>query len=287
MLVVTGAAGFIGRNLVEKLRKTSNKKVITVDFVNSHMHPMVLFDFIEHNKDKIEIIFHNGACSDTTETALKYIMGQNTDYTIDLIRACMKYNIRLIYASSASVYGDGPFVESALCKPKNLYAMSKSTVDIYCDMLFGKTSQIIGLRYFNVYGRYEEKKGHMASVVYKFYDQMKSGKIKLFENSHKYLRDFIHVDDVVDWNLFFYNNPSHSGVYNVGTGIERSFLDIANIFKEKYNVEIEDIPMPSSLVGKYQAYTKSDNSKILDLRDHKYKTLEEGVNRYLSYLGPI
>jgi len=287
VIIVTGADGFIGRNLVEKLNILTNKKIITVDFMNSNVHPMVLFEFIEHNKDKIEVIFHNGARSDTTESALKYIMGHNTDYTIDLIRICMKYDIRLIYASSASVYGDGPFVESAPCKPKNLYAMSKSTIDMYCSMLFGKTSQIIGLRYFNVYGRYEENKGHMASVIYKFYNQIKTGKVQVFQNSHNYLRDFVHIDDVIDWNLFFYNNPSYSGIYNVGTGVERSFQDIANIFKKRYNVEIEDIPMPSSLVDKYQAFTKSDNSKALDLRDYKYKTLEEGVDRYLSYLEAI
>jgi len=287
MIVVTGAHGFIGKNLVEKLRSISEKEIITVDFYDPHMNPLVLFDFLEHNKNKIEVIFHNGACSDTTEQSLFHMMGRNTDYTIDLIRVCIKYNIRLIYASSASIYGDGPYIEESSYRPKNLYATSKSVIDIYCSMLFGRASQLVGLRYFNVYGRYEENKGHMASVVYKFFNQMKSGKIQLFENSQEYKRDFIYIDDVVELNLFFYNNPQYSGIYNVGTGLERSFLDIANIFKQKYNVEIEYVPMPKKLVGKYQSHTRSDNSKLSQICDHQYRTLEMGVEKYLSYLESI
>jgi len=284
MIIVTGARGFVGRNLVEKLKQITKKKIVTVDFYEPHMNPLVLFDFLEHNGSQVEVIFHNGACSDTTESSLFHMMGRNTDYTIDLVRACIRYDIRLIYASSASVYGDGPYVETSDYRPKNLYATSKSVVDLYCSMLFGKTSQLVGLRYFNAYGKYEENKDHMASVVYKFFNQMKSGKIQLFNNSHNYKRDFIYIDDVVDMNLFFYDNPQYNGIYNIGTGVERSFLDIANIFLEKYDVEIEYIPMPVELVGKYQSYTRSDNSKISKICDHKYRTLEEGVLKYLSYL---
>ena len=130
----------------------------------------------------------------------------------------------------------------------------------------------------------KENKGEMASVVYKFYNQMKSGNIQLFENSDAYLRDFVYIDDVIEWNLFFYRNPEYSGIYNVGTGVERSFEDIANIFKNKYNAKINYIPMPEHLREKYQEYTKSDNSKSLEVYNHKYNTLEEGVEKYLNYL---
>ena len=284
MIIVTGAAGFIGRNLVEKLRSSFDDEIVTFDFVGPHRNPTSLFDFIKKNKESIKIIFHNGACSDTTQEDLKYVLDRNADYTIDLVRACVKNNIRLIYASSASVYGDGPFCEGTQYSPKNFYAVSKSTVDMYCSMLFEKTSQLVGLRYFNVYGKYEENKGEMASVVYKFYNQMKSGNIQLFENSDAYLRDFVYIDDVIEWNLFFYRNPEYSGIYNVGTGVERSFEDIANIFKNKYNAKINYIPMPEHLREKYQEYTKSDNSKSLEVYNHKYNTLEEGVEKYLNYL---
>lgn len=287
MMIVTGAAGFIGRNLVERLRSTFDDDVETFDFLEHHRNPYLIFDFIRSNKEKIKIIFHNGACSDTTQEDLESVLGRNADYTIDLVRTCMKYNIRLIYASSASVYGDGPFTEKLQYSPKNYYAMSKSTVDLYCSMLFGRVNQLVGLRYFNVYGRYEENKGHMASVVFKFYNQMKSGSIKLFENSHCYLRDFVHIDDVVECNLFFYDNPEYSGIYNLGTGTERSFEDIANIFKKRYDVEIQYIPMPHYLSGKYQQFTKSDNCKISKIYNHNYKSLEEGVNKYLTYLESL
>ena len=140
------------------------------------------------------------------------------------------------------------------------------------------------LTYFNVYGQNEEKKGDMASVVYKFYNQVKENNtISIFENSEKYTRDFIHVDDVVDINLFFLENY-HDGIYNVGTGTTRSFLDIANIFKDRYGCEIKEIAMPRNLIGKYQTYTKSDNTRINRLYNKRYLSLEDGVNKYIDYL---
>jgi len=281
---VTGAAGFIGRNLIERLEEETEESIIAVDLLNPFMDPFEFLEFIVSHGDEISIIFHNGACSDTTVTDPNYVMKYNAEYSIVLLRLCIQHNIRLIYASSASVYGDGPFTEETLHKPKNLYALSKSIFDSYSSAFVPQSSQIVGLRYFNVFGKYEENKGEMASVVYKFFNQIKNGTIKLFENSSDYLRDFIHVDDVIEVNLFFYHNPIYQGIYNVGTSEERSFEDIANIFKINYGTDIEYVKMPPKLVGKYQAYTKSDNTKIRTIFPHTYKTLEQGVEKYLSYL---
>jgi len=286
MIAVTGAAGFIGRNLVERLR-AEGEEVVTVDLVGSHMNPFDFLDFLTLEGRQFSTIFHQGACSDTTASDADYVMRHNTEYTILLSRICIQQNIKLIYASSASVYGDGPFREGWRPEPKNLYALSKSIFDLYASAFESKTSLLTGLRYFNVYGKYEENKGHMSSVIYKFHDQMSTGKIQLFENSQTYLRDFIHVDDVIETNLFFYRNPNYSGIYNVGTGNVRSFQDIADIFVERYSTEIEYIPMPAKLLGRYQGFTQSDNTKISSIFSHSYKTLEEGVEDTLKYLEAL
>jgi ADP-L-glycero-D-manno-heptose 6-epimerase len=285
MIVVTGAAGFIGRNLLERLTMESHEEILTVDFEGCHLDPFEFLNQFANGDLQITTIFHNGACSSTTAADPNYVMTRNFDYTMQLQKLCIQFGTRLIYASSASVYGDGPFNEEAQTKPKNLYAISKSIFDLYGFAFRKQCKQLVGLRYFNVYGKFEENKGSMSSVVYKFFKQSESGDdIKLFEGSDRFFRDFIHIDDVVEANLFFYNNPQFSGIYNVGTGVERSFLDIANIFKQKYKIGIETIEVPQELVGKYQRYTKSDNHKISKIFKYKYKTLEQGVNKYLSYL---
>ena len=281
MIAITGAGGFIGRNLVEKLSKEN--ELIKVDFLDGFLNPIEFLRLLKEDKIDINIILHNGACSDTTNTDVIYMHKVNTDYTIELLKLCVEKNIKLIYASSASVYGDGPFEESTNLKPKNLYASTKSIVDLYADAYIRDGAKIIGLRYFNVYGKFEENKGNMASVVYKFFNQKDAGEIKLFKNSDKFLRDFIYIDDVVNINLFFLNNE-FNGIYNVGTSIERSFYDIAKIFVERYNINIKYIDMPKNLTGKYQKFTKSNNKKIYNISNFAYHTLEEGVNKYLDFL---
>tara|TARA_R110002012_G_scaffold206948_1_gene376938 strand:+ start:566 stop:1420 length:855 start_codon:yes stop_codon:yes gene_type:complete len=281
MLVLTGTDGFIGRNILERFSMETDDEIITVDF-KSDINPFVFLENLKNNKYKnIDTIIHNGACSDTTNCNPRYVMKHNFDYTRSLFNYCRDNKIRLIYASSASVYGDGPFREGATKKPKNLYALSKSMFDDYCHYF---DSNVVGLRYFNVYGKYEENKKHMASVMYKFYNQLESGKIKLYENSSNYLRDFVHISDICAITMKIFKNKNIKGIVNVGTGKERSFLDIANIFVEKYNVSIDKIPMPGSLKDKYQAFTKSDNTRFDSLLQHKYLSLEEGIEEYLRYL---
>ena len=205
MIVVTGGSGFIGKNILSKCKNYD--RVLNVDFIKSEQYEtMDPYNFIENLEKKddfiksVKIIFHNGACSDTTNDDLVYMMENNLKYSMRLLDACYKNNIRLIYASSASVYGDGPFTEKAAMRPKNIYAKTKSLFDLYAkSFIEASTSpQIVGLRYFNVYGKYEEHKKDMSSVIYKFFNQKRNGGINLFENSEEYFRDFIHVDDVVD-----------------------------------------------------------------------------------------
>tara|TARA_R110000824_G_scaffold274017_5_gene462665 strand:- start:1668 stop:2513 length:846 start_codon:yes stop_codon:yes gene_type:complete len=278
---MTGTDGFIGRNILEFFKNRTTERILTVDF-NSEVEPFKFLENLKNRKYKeIGTIVHNGACSDTTNNNPSYMMRHNFEYTADLFRQCLKMDIRLIYASSASVYGDGPFHESANKSPKNLYAMSKSIFDDYC-MAF--KTRAVGLRYFNVYGKYEEKKNHMASVVYKFFHQVKSGKIQLFANSDKFLRDFIHIEDVCELTMDIFNNHNISGVFNIGTGKERSFQDIADIFVNRYGIDIEYIEMPKILKGKYQKFTKSDNTKTGQVLPHEYLSLEEGTKKYLDYL---
>jgi|TARA_R110000787_G_scaffold127453_1_gene238901 ADP-L-glycero-D-manno-heptose 6-epimerase len=285
MIVVTGAAGFIGKNLVEKLSSITDEEILQVDYLD-HMSPS---DFL-YNLQKdffdnpISVIFHNGACSDTTVSDPSYVMERNFDYSVSLLKICIERGLRLIYASSASVYGDGPFIEDSSSNPKNLYALSKSMFDDYSQSFINNIPQLVGLRYFNVYGKYEENKGNMASVVYKFYNQLEGGEITLFKNSDKYLRDFVHVDDIVSMNIKFFLNPKISGLFNIGTGAERSFEDIAGIFKKRYKVSIKYIEMPEKLKGKYQKFTKSDNTKLLKSFSHEFFSLEQGVEKYLNYL---
>ena len=282
MLILTGTDGFIGKNVLQKFSDECSEEILTVDF-NAQVDP---FQFLENLSndvygDWITTIIHNGACSDTTCSDPLYIMKHNFDYCVSLFKECKRKNIRLIYASSAAVYGDGPFIESTIKKPKNLYALSKSMFDDYC---FAFENNCVGLRYFNVYGPHENQKGDMSSVVYKFFTQLEKGKIRLFEDSDKYFRDFIHVDDVCDIIYKIHQDESITGIYNLGTGQERTFKEIADIFVKRYDVDLEYIPMPSKLIGKYQAYTKADTTKIKQTINHDFLTLEEGVTRYLNFL---
>lgn len=288
MIVVTGGDGFIGSNIIKAVRERITTDVLCVDYTNERQngrwcHPDDFLRYGDHFRD-IEAIFHNGANSSTTATNVFDVMHKNFDYPATLLMRCIRDGVKFIYASSASVYGDGPFVESAPKQPKNLYAKSKSIFDDYADIFSNNKGLVTGLRYFNVYGRNEEFKGDMASVIYKFYKQYKeTGSIKLFENSQNYRRDFIHIDDVVDVNLSFFESGI-GGIYNVGTGVSRSFRDIADIFVKRYNCKIEEIPMPVNLIGKYQTFTESDNRKTLSQINKTFMSLEQGVNKYLDFL---
>lgn len=306
MIIVTGGAGFIGSNIVKKLNSSGIEDIIVVDnMTNSKKHKNLnsvkIYDYIDKTdfmanleyfkRYKIETIFHQGACSDTLEEDGKYMLHNNYDYSKALLEFAARNNIRFIYASSASVYGDGKngFAENRSNEyPLNVYAFSKFMFDQYIRGLIDKVNiQIAGLRYFNVYGPQEMHKGKMASVIYHFHNQiLDDGTIKLFRGSENFLRDFVFVDDVVDVNMFFFNNPSFRGIYNCGTSKARSFFDIAKIMQNLYeNVRIEFIEFPKTLKGKYQTFTQANLSALRKLGyDKAFTALEDGVKKYVELL---
>ncbi len=307
MIIVTGGAGFIGSNLVRGLNGISIDDIIIVDnLTNSIKHKnlnkLKFYDYIDKNdflehlssfkNYKIDAIFHQGACSDTLEGDGRYMLHNNYDYSKSLLRFSIENNIRFIYASSASVYGDGKkgFAEDGEDNkyPLNVYAFSKFLFDRYVGGVLGNVNtQIVGLRYFNVYGPQESHKGRMASVVYHFHNQiLDDGTIKLFDGSKDFLRDFVFVDDVVDVNLFFFNNPSLRGIFNCGSSKAESFFKIARIMQSLYdNVRIEFVEFPKELKDKYQKFTKADISLLRNAGYNKgFTSLEDGVRRYVEIL---
>lgn len=305
MIIVTGGAGFIGSNIVKGLNNRGIDNILIVDnLTNAEKHKNLnkinFNDYIDKNdfnveeflkNNKVEAIFHQGASSNTMETDGKYMMKNNYEYTKNIFNACQKYNVRMLYASSASVYGNGDkgFVEKEECEyPLNVYAFSKYQFDRYLNRNFSSAvSQVVGLRYFNVYGPQENHKGKMASVAFHSFNQVKRGEaIKLFEGSENFKRDFIHVDDVVSVNMFFFENPDKSGIFNCGTGRAESFCRIADAVLEKYkDAKVEYIPFPENLVGKYQTFTQSDISKLREAGYNKeFIDLKSGTLKYLDVL---
>ena len=241
--------------------------------------------------DGIQTIFHQGANTDTTDLDKKAMFQDNYDASITIMNICLEQNIPLIYASSASVYGDrSTFVENSDNEVVlNPYAESKVRVDNYFRSHKNQfKSQVVSLRYFNVYGSREEHKGPMASIVYQLHCQLKQGNtIKLFEGSGGYesgeqRRDFIYIDDVIKANIFFMQNPKISGVFNIGTGRSQTFNEVATaIIKWHGHGEIEYIPFPPGLKDRYQSYTQSDLSLLRQAGYvETFFSIEEGVNEY-------
>jgi ADP-L-glycero-D-manno-heptose 6-epimerase len=251
-LIVTGAAGFIGSNLLKALNARGENDIIAVDNLTraekvpnlSDCEISAYFDkadFIERIRadrfgTDVAAVFHQGACSDTMESDGRYMMENNYRYSLDLLEWCQRHAIPFIYASSASVYGGGRvFTESREHeRPLNVYGYSKFLFDqAVRRRLDSRTAQVAGFRYFNVYGPREAHKGRMASVAFHFFNQyLKEGRVRLFEGSGGYgpgeqIRDFVCVDDVVRVNLFFLDHPEASGIFNVGTGKAQSFNDVA------------------------------------------------------------
>lgn len=260
MILITGNNGFIGKNLC---RRFKDQKCFLSE-INTCIND--LHDNIPWNK--ITEIWHMGAISDTTETNIHRIYKYNIRYTIDLFQKAIQYQIPIKYASSASVYGNTNYRREI--NPLNYYAMSKATIDRYVEDNINKFVKVQGYRFYNVYGKHEDHKGNQASPVYTFTKQAKEiGTIKLFENSKAYMRDFIWVEDVIDCMLM--DRPS--GIYDLGTGVSRSFERVAEIIAEKYHAKILYIPFPKHLEEKYQYYTCSRNHFI----EHKFKSIEEYV----------
>jgi len=324
--VVTGAAGFIGSNLVKALNQRGETNIIAVDNLSKADKFRNLADceiadyldkedFIESLIDgdfdgEIKAVLHEGACSDTMETDGRYMMQNNYRYTLALLDHCQDEEVPFLYASSASVYGGGGvFKESREYEsPLNVYAYSKFLFDQVVRRRWDqRTAQIVGFRYFNVYGPREQHKGRMASVAYHFFNQYRAdGCVKLFEGCDGYAnggqrRDFVSVEDVVKVNLYFLDHPEQSGIFNLGTGNAQSFNDVAvaaiNTLRVANNESvltpeqmlaqkiIQYIPFPDALRGKYQSYTQAD---IAALRGAGYAapflTVEQGTARYVQQL---
>jgi ADP-L-glycero-D-manno-heptose 6-epimerase len=308
MVIVTGGAGFIGSNIVKGFNKNGIDDIIIVDDLKNsgkhlNLNSLKFRDFID-SRDFLSIIdklgditsvSHQGACSDTMETDGAYMMKNNYEFSRELFRFCSKRNIQFIYASSASVYGNGDkgFKESVSNEyPLNIYAYSKFLFDQYIRRKMKNKenqNQVVGLRYFNVYGPQENHKGKMASTFFHFFNQAKENSvIKIFEGSKKFLRDFVFVDDIVDINLHFYES-NISGIFNCGTGACRSFYDVAEAIKVQFIskiVKIEEIPFPDALKGKYQAYTKADleNLRVNGKYEKDFINIEEGAKKYCDVL---
>ena len=303
MIVVTGGAGFIGSNIVKGLNDSGESNIIVVDNLsNSEKHlninSLSIVDYLDKNdflenlhkfKD-IKTIFHQGACSSTIETDGKYMMSNNFEYSKTLLNFSLENKINFLYASSAAVYGNGNkgFTEKRESEyPLNIYGFSKFAFDNYVRLVLPKVeSQVIGFRYFNVYGPQENHKKRMASVAFHLFNQIRdSGKMKLFEGSSDFRRDFIHVSDTVKINLHFYESKK-SGIFNAGTGQARSFYEIAEIMRSLNGKgKIEDITFPVDLRGKYQEFTEAD---LINLRNAGYNeeflSLEEGLHQYYDVL---
>ncbi|MDR1162228.1 MAG: ADP-glyceromanno-heptose 6-epimerase [Candidatus Accumulibacter sp.] len=325
--VVTGAAGFIGSNIVKALNERGVENILAVDnlthsekfrnLIDCEIHDYIdkkeFFESLRAGRfdGGVEAIFHEGACSDTMESDGRYMMKNNYRYSVGILDWCIDKKVPLLYASSAAIYGAGRvFREERACEsPLNIYAYSKFLFDqVVRRRLPEANSQIAGFRYFNVYGPREAQKGRMASVVFHHYNQLRAlGKVKLFEGCDGYadggqMRDFIHVDDVVKVNLFFFDHPGKSGIFNVGTGRAQSFneLAVANINTVRALANeaklslgeirrhqiVEYIPFPETLKKKYQSFTQADLTRLREAGyDAPFYDVETGVARYVRWMS--
>ena len=314
MIVVTGGAGFIGSNLIRTLNEQGYDDILIVDDLGKgdkykNLLGLKFFDYMhcddflksvtnnEFDNDDFEVIFHEGACSDTMEYDVNYMMKTNYDYSKTLLNFCVDNDIDFIYASSASTYGDGKngFTEKDACeKALNPYAFSKLLFDRYVRQnLADIESKVIGLRYFNVFGPQEFHKGRMASIVYQMYEQIKNnGVIKLFKGTDDYedgeqQRDFIYVKDVAKVNLWCWEDEIiPNGIYNCGTGNATTFNALAQAVIEALGKgEIEYIDFPEELEGKYQSFTKADTRKLLRAGyNGGFTAINDAVKEYCEFL---
>ena len=313
MIIVTGGAGFIGSNLIKALNERGESNILLVDHLVNGRKMLNIADLdIADYMDKTEFIqridepgfwggirgvFHQGACSATTEWDGEFVMKNNYDYSKRILHRCIDNNIAFIYASSASVYGNGDHgfsVDRSCEQPINMYAYSKFQFDQYVRRLLPTTtSPIVGFRYFNVYGPREQHKGSMSSTAFHFNNQVKENKVaRLFEGcdgmaNGEQRRDFVYVGDVVDVNLWFFDHPEHRGIFNVGTGTAEPFNAIAEaVIAWHKEGSIEYIPFPEHLKGAYQSYTQADISGLRSVGYTKdFLTVKQGVAKYLDWLN--
>jgi ADP-L-glycero-D-manno-heptose 6-epimerase len=304
MIVVTGAAGFIGSNIVRKLNSIGREDIVAADVdlarnlsgakIYTPIHKDMLLEWLYRNHSKVTSVIHMGARTDTTDADRDGMMEDNYEYTKALWLFCSLYDKRLVYASSAATYGDGSSGFDDECdlkklKPLNVYAESKHRFDLLATKkgaALKPPPYWAGLKFFNVYGYGEEHKGKMASMVFQAYKQIKSTKkVKLFNIDSR--RDFVYVDDVADIVLHFALKAKNKGIFNVGTGSARSFDDLANAVFKAMNREVfvEYKPLPASLRDKYQTYTCATTKKLRSAGYKKpFTTLESGVAKYVNLL---
>jgi ADP-L-glycero-D-manno-heptose 6-epimerase len=327
--IVTGAAGFIGSNIVKALNGRGTKEIIAVDnlkkadkFKNlidcqiaDYIDKEEFLDLIEAGQfdGAVDVIFHEGACSDTMETDGRYMMANNYRYSSRLLDFCLDQDVPYLYASSAAVYGGGRVFKEAREHegPLNVYGYSKFLFDqLVRQRLPNAGSQVVGFRYFNVYGPREQHKGRMASVAFHHFNQYhEHGKVKLFTGCDGYgngeqSRDFVFVEDVVKVNLHFLDHPEKSGIFNLGTGRAQPFNDVAvatvnacRAIEGKPALPLQElvsqgiieyIAFPEALRGKYQSYTEADMSKLRSAGyDEPFFTVEQGVAKYVNKLAGV
>ena len=312
MIVVTGGAGFIGSNIVRGLNRRGIDDVVVVDdltdgrkFINLVDAKIVdyldkdefLIRLVDGTIDAPQAIFHEGACAVTTEWNGRYIMDTNYRYSVSLLEYCLANAVPLIYASSAAVYGASTrFVESdpELERPLNVYGYSKLLFDRRARRHLPRpVAQIVGLRYFNVYGPGESCKGEMASVALHLHEQLlAAGELRLFEGSHGFAageqrRDFVYVDDIVKLNLWFLDHPDRSGIFNAGTGASSTFNEVAQAVIDWHGRgAIRYVEFPESLRDRYQSFTEADLSALRAAGyDASFVDVQTGVRSYLDRIA--
>ena len=329
-IVVTGAAGFIGSNIIQGLNARGITDIIAVDDLTQgdkfrNLSDLAIGDYVDAADfyqafargayGRVEAVFHEGACSDTMEHNGKFMMANNYATSLQLFEAAQAQNTRLLYASSAATYGGSSvFAEDPAHEaPLNVYGYSKLLFDQKMRRLLGPRferagTQVVGFRYFNVYGPREQHKGRMASVAFHQFHQFQAdGRVKLFGEYGGYaageqMRDFVYVDDVVAVNLWFFDHPQRSGLFNLGSGRAQPFNDVAcavvNSARAAQGMShldlsamvaqglIEYIPFPDALRGKYQCFTQADLGALRSSGcDHVFADVAQGVAAYAKWLG--
>lgn len=316
MIVLTGAAGFIASCLVQKLNNEGYHDLVLVDdfsdaeqnknFAGKRFTKQVdredFVSWLRENQLHVQFVFHLGARTDTTEFDYALLNRLNFDYSKDVWNTCVEFGLPLVYASSAATYGlgeagyDDDETRLEQLKPLNPYGESKNDFDIWALKQDRKPFFWAGLKFFNVYGPNEYHKGRMASVIFHTYNQiMKSGEMKLFQSHHpdfkdgEQMRDFVYVKDVTEVMYFLMHHRKDSGIYNLGSGTARTFLDLAtNTFKALgKEPKISFVPTPEDIRDKYQYFTEAKMDKLKSIGYHKpFHSLEEGVEDYVqNYLS--
>ena len=327
-IIVTGAAGFIGSNIIKALNVRGITDIVAVDNLSRSekfknlaeceiSHYLDKHEFIRQVRghtfpcDEIQAVFHDGACSDTMNHDGLYMMDNNYQYSVDVLDWCQDERIPFIYAPSAAVYGKGEIFreERELEKPLNIYGYSKFLFDqvVRRYMQAGLTAQVVGFRYFNVYGQHEQHKERMASVAFHHFHQYREhGYVNLFGSNDGYgngeqSRDFVSVEDVVKVNLFFLDNPKLNGIFNLGTGRSQPFNDLAaatvnacRVAEGESALSLQELvaqnlirytAFPDALKGKYQSFTQADISRLREAGyDKDFLNVDEGVSRYVHWM---